>query len=83
MKFCVENSTPENSRPTVMTNLEDSDHENNIIAHDNEKNVQREFIRLQNVEICIWKNKKQNLSVIHYGLWPRSCTSELRNTLSI
>ena len=46
MKFCVENSTPENSRPTVMTNLEDSDHEN-------EKNVQREFIRLQNVEICI------------------------------
>ena len=52
MKFCIEkNSSPENSRPTVVTNLEDSDHEN-------EKHVQREFIRLQSVEVCIWRSKK-------------------------
>ena len=53
MKFCIEkNSSPENSRPTVVTNLEDSDHEN-------EKHVQRELIRLQSVEVCIWKSKKK------------------------
>ena len=56
MKFCIEkNSSPENSRPTVVTNLEDSDHEN-------EKHVQRELIRLQSVEVCIWKSKKMAIS---------------------
>ena len=59
MKFCIENnSTPENSRPTVVTNLEDSDHEN-------EKHVQRELIRLQSVEVCIWKSKKIVISHLY------------------